>query len=69
MSPKSCAADVVAGFTSASLAGFALSGLIVDRLTIQALNYDTGYRDGIAAGIEALKQIIRDLDEEFEDNG
>jgi hypothetical protein len=41
----------------------------VDKLTAAALNYDTGYRDGLAAGIEALKQIIRDLDEEFDDNG
>ena len=58
---------MAAGFTLASLADFALSGQIVDKLTIQALNYDTGYRDGLAAGIEALKQIIRDLDEEYED--
>lgn len=41
----------------------------MDKLTAAALNYDTGYRDGLAAGIEALKQIIRDLDEEFDDNG
>jgi hypothetical protein len=39
----------------------------VDRLTVQALNYDTGYRDGLAAGIEALKKIIKDLDEEYDD--
>jgi hypothetical protein len=58
---------VARGITLASLAGSALNGRIVDRLTIQALNYDTGYRDGIAAGIEALKQIIKDLDEEYED--
>ena len=59
---------MAAGFTSASLADSALSGQIVDKLTIAALNYDTGYRDGLAAGIEALKQIIRDLDEEFENH-
>jgi hypothetical protein len=58
---------VVPGFTSASLAGSALNGQVVDKLTMAALNYDTGYRDGIAAGIEALKQIIKDLDEEYED--
>jgi hypothetical protein len=62
-----CDADAVAGFTSASLAGSALNGQVVDKLTMAALNYDTGYRDGIAAGIEALKQIIKDLDEEYED--
>ena len=67
MSPRSCAADVVAGFTLASLADSALSGPIVDRLTVQALNYDTGYRDGLAAGIEALKKIIKDLNEEYDD--
>ena len=67
MSPRSCAADVVAGFTLASLADSALNGQVVDKLTMAALNYDTGYRDGIAAGIEALKQIIKDLNEEYED--
>ena len=67
MSPRSCVAHVAAGFTSASLADSALSGRIVDKLTVAALNYDTGYRDGLAAGIEALKKIIKDLDEEYDD--
>jgi hypothetical protein len=55
------------GFTSASLADSALNGQVVDKLTMAALNYDTGYRDGIAAGIEALKKIINDLDQEYDD--
>ena len=67
MNQRLCDADAVAGFTLASLADSALNGLIVDKLTIQALNYDTGYRDGLAAGIEALKKIIKDLDEEYDD--
>jgi hypothetical protein len=58
---------VARGITLASLADSALSGPIVDRLTVQALNYDTGYRDGLAAGIEALKKIIKDLNEEYDD--
>jgi hypothetical protein len=57
----------VAGYSSASLADSARSGPIVDRLTVEALNYDTGYRDGIQAGIDAMKQIIKDLDEEYKD--
>ena len=67
MNQRLCDAGVGLGFTSASLAGSALNGQVVDKLTMAALNYDTGYRDGIAAGIEALKQIIKDLDEEYED--
>ena len=67
MNQTSCDAGVGLGFTSVSLADSALNGRVVDKLTMAALNYDTGYRDGIAAGIEALKQIIKDLDEEYED--
>ena len=59
---------MVAGFTLASHADSALSGVSVDKLTVAALNYDTGYRDGLQAGIDALKQIIKDLDED-DDNG
>ena len=57
---------MVAGFTLASHADSALSGVSVDKLTIAGLNYDTGYRDGLQAGIDALKQIIKDLDEDVD---
>ena len=67
MNQRSCVAGVGLGFTSASLADSALNGQVVDKLTMAALNYDTGYRDGIAAGIEALKKIINDLDQEYDD--
>ena len=59
---------MVAGFTSANLADSALSGVSVDKLTVAALNYDTGYRDGIAQMIELMQEALRNLDED-DDNG
>jgi hypothetical protein len=59
---------VVAGFTLASHADSASNGVSVDKLTVAALNYDTGYRDGIAHMIELMQEALRNLDED-DDNG
>jgi hypothetical protein len=57
----------VAGFTLVNLADSALSGVSVDKLTMAALNYDTGYRDGIAQMIELMQEALKNLDESDDD--
>ena len=58
---------MVAGFTLVNLADSALSGVSVDKLTMAALNYDTGYRDGIAQMIELMQEALKNLDESDDD--